>query len=287
MSRIALSLAAWVLLGGRGSIRAGRRRSHTTSARLSAGSANASASSPASSRSRSGATAQGDEGAPHVALRVRRRSDHARRVELVTGTMCWRRTFARGPTEGPRALTPDELRGHVLGLFLATNGETTGAALVGSRARRARSGRKVEQAARRSGPLHRRVPRRVAAPENPAVWGIPRTPSKPGVTVTSAGITSRVRRGQVATVYLRGMNRDADTWSDPLRFDPSRHETQSKELQRSLLPFRVGAAAAASANTAMAELAAVLRARATRQRHRRRPDRRRRQVRAPHPRRPA
>lgn len=155
-----------------------------------------------------------------------------------------------------RALTPDELRGHVLGLFLAGN-ETTGAALSWALVQGARAPDEWSKL--------RDEPDRCTAPYldeslrlSPAVWGIPRTPNKPGVTISAAGITTRVRRGQLATVYLRGMNRDAGTWTDPMRFDPSRHCTDSKELQRSLLPFGLGPRGCIGQHLALAEMSAVL-----------------------------
>lgn len=62
---------------------------------------------------------------------------------------------------------------------------------------------------------------------NPAVWGIPRTPNRSGVTVASAGITTRVRRGQLATVSRRNGRRELECHGgsgmevlDQLRGDP-------------------------------------------------------------------
>jgi cytochrome P450 len=93
---------------------------------------------------------------------------------------------------------------------------------------------------------------------NPAVWGIPRTPNKAGVTVTAAGVRTRVRRGQIATVYLRGINRDANIWHDPLCFDPARHDTDAKEQHRALLPFGLGPRGCIGQHLAMAEMSAVV-----------------------------
>jgi cytochrome P450 len=154
-----------------------------------------------------------------------------------------------------RALTPDELRGHVLGLFLAGN-ETTGSALAWA----------VVQGARAPGEwLKLRTDPGYAAPFvdeslrlSPAVWGIPRTPNKPGVTVTADGITTRVRRGQVTTIYLRGMFRDARAWADPLRFDPSRHTRDAHEPHGSLIPFGLGPRGCIGQHLALAEMRAVL-----------------------------
>ncbi len=135
-----------------------------------------------------------------------------------------------------KALKPVELRNHVLGLFLAGN-ETTAAALSWALVHGARS--PEEWAKLRDDPdRHTTAFLTESLRLTPAVWGIPRTPNKAGVTLTAGQVTTRVRRGQIGTVYLRGINRDPNTWNDPLRFDPSRHETGAKEQHRALLPFR-------------------------------------------------
>jgi cytochrome P450 len=92
----------------------------------------------------------------------------------------------------------------------------------------------------------------------PAVWGIPRTPNRAGVTVAAGGGSTRVRRGQLATIYLRAINRDPDTWTDPLRFDPGRHSTADTDQQRSLIPFGLGPRGCIGQHLAMAELNAVI-----------------------------
>ncbi len=153
------------------------------------------------------------------------------------------------------ALTPDELRGHVLGLFLAGN-ETTAAALSWALVHGARAPDewgKVRDGSRRAVPFLTETLRL-----SPAVWGIPRTPTRAGIKLSAGDVTTRVRRGQLATVYLRGINRDPNTWGDPLRFDPSRHDTGAKELHRALLPFGLGPRGCIGQHVAMAEMSAVL-----------------------------
>ncbi|MCU1426220.1 MAG: cytochrome [Actinomycetia bacterium] len=155
-----------------------------------------------------------------------------------------------------KALTPTRLRSHVLGLFLAGN-ETTAAALSWALVHGSLS---PEQWT-----LVRDDPDRYTLPFltetlrcTPAVWGVPRTPTKGGVTLTSRGHVARIRRGQVATVYLRGLNRDPNTWDDPLRFRPSRHDASAKQDQRALLPFGLGPRGCIGQHLAMGELTAVL-----------------------------
>jgi cytochrome P450 len=152
-------------------------------------------------------------------------------------------------------LTPDELRGHVLGLFLAGN-ETTAAALSWALVHAARAPEEWERL--RDEPS-RTVPFLTETLRvSPAVWGIPRTPTKAGIHLTAAHVTIRVRRGQLATVYLRGINRDSNVWNDPLQFEPSRHESSAKESHRALLPFGLGPPGCIGQHLAIAEMSAAL-----------------------------
>jgi cytochrome P450 len=154
------------------------------------------------------------------------------------------------------ALTADQLRTHVLGLFLAGN-ETTAAALSWALVHGARN--PAEWSNVRDDPDRHTVPFLTESLRlSPAVWGIPRTPTKAGVSLTSADLTVRVRRGQLATVYLRAINRDPNIWDEPLRFDSSRHETGTKEQQRALLPFGLGPRGCIGQHLAMAEMSAVV-----------------------------
>jgi cytochrome P450 len=154
------------------------------------------------------------------------------------------------------ALAPERLRGHVLGLFLAGN-ETTGAALSWALVHAARTPAAWDKV--RDEPGRHTMPFLTESLRlTPAVWGIPRTPSRAGVMLTADGVTTRVRRGEVATVYLRGINRDPNIWPDPSRFDPSRHETATTEQQRALIPFGLGPRGCIGQHLAMAEMSAVL-----------------------------
>ncbi len=97
----------------------------------------------------------------------------------------------------------------------------------------------------------------------PAVWGIPRVPTRAGVTLSAGGAVSKARRGQVATIYLRGMNRDPNRWPDPLRFDPARHDAarpgaDAERPLRALLPFGLGPRGCIGQYLALAEMEAVL-----------------------------
>jgi cytochrome P450 len=155
-----------------------------------------------------------------------------------------------------KPLTPNQLRGHVLGLFLAGN-ETTAAALSWALAHGAMHPDEWEKI--RDDPGRHTEPFLIESLRlTPAVWGIPRTPTKAGMTLTAGVVTTRVRRGQLATVYVRGINRDPSIWEDPLRFDPSRHLTDSKEQHRTLIPFGLGPRGCIGQHLAMAELRAIV-----------------------------
>jgi enediyne biosynthesis protein E7 len=162
---------------------------------------------------------------------------------------------------GGRPLRPDELRSHVLGLLLAGN-ETTAAALSWALVHGARNPEAWRQV--RMDPA-RHVPPYVTETLRltPAVWGIPRVPTRAGVTLSAGGAVSKARRGQVATIYLRGMNRDPSRWPDPLRFDPGRHDAARPDADaarplRALLPFGLGPRGCIGQYLALAEMEAVL-----------------------------
>jgi cytochrome P450 len=157
---------------------------------------------------------------------------------------------------GGKPLSHDALRGHVLGLFLAGN-ETTAAALTWAVAHGAAN--PVEWARVRAEPethVHAFLDESLRL--KPAVWGIPRTPRRPGTMLSAPGASTRVRRGQVTTVYLRGINRDPRLWPDPLRFDPSRHDSNDRDARRALIPFGLGPRGCIGQHLAMAEMRAVL-----------------------------
>jgi cytochrome P450 len=157
---------------------------------------------------------------------------------------------------GGKALTPTQLRGHVLGLFLAGN-ETTAAALSWALVHGARNPTAWSRV--RQGRGHR-TPSFVSESLRltPAVWGIPRTATRAGVTLSADGNTARARRGQVVTIYLRGMNRDAKAWPDPLHFDATRHDTATAEQHRALIPFGLGPRGCIGQHLALAEMHAVV-----------------------------
>jgi Cytochrome P450 len=155
-----------------------------------------------------------------------------------------------------KPLTDAQLRGHVLGLFLAGN-ETTAAALSwllvhASQNPGAWSQLRDDPERGTSGFLTESM--RVT----PAVWGIPRTPIRPGVALRAGATTTRVRRGQLATIYLRGINRGSERWIDPMRFDPSRHDVSDVDAKRSLIPFGLGPRGCIGQHLALAELHAVV-----------------------------
>ena len=100
---------------------------------------------------------------------------------------CSARRYALDRRAAP--LTPDELRGHVLGLFFAGN-ETTGAALrVGARSRR-RTRRRWSTVRREPDADTLPVPRPSRCGSSPPSGGSRERPTGPASRVTSAGVTT-------------------------------------------------------------------------------------------------
>jgi cytochrome P450 len=93
---------------------------------------------------------------------------------------------------------------------------------------------------------------------HPPAWGIPRSPTRAGCTLPADGVQVRIRRGQVATIYLRGIHQHPRIWADPTRFDPARHTTQRGQNQRWLLPFGLGPRGCIGQHLALAELDVAL-----------------------------
>jgi cytochrome P450 len=252
MGRISLSLAAWILLGER--IDAERAEAVVTSQREVVG----------------WVGGQLGRVSGFIPVAFGARAKEMRRSQAVLNAYA-DEVIARARSRPPdtdvlgvllnarpsgKALRPQQLRGHVLGLLLAGN-ETTTAALLWMLvhgARQPAAWAKVAQDPDQYGSAFVTESLRLT----PAVWGIPRTPVKTGVTLASGAASTRVRRGQLATVYLRAINRDPERWPEPLRFDPRRHLTETKEQRRALIPFGLGPRGCIGQHLALAEMNAVL-----------------------------
>ncbi|MGZ4795406.1 MAG: cytochrome P450 [Acidimicrobiia bacterium] len=176
------------------------------------------------------------------------------------------RTADRAPSDGSllaallggrvsgRALTPTQVRSHVLGLLLAGN-ETMASALSWILVHGAEHPVAWSELRREPSRADAFVAETLRL--RPPAWGLTRTPTRGGVALDVDGRAVRVRRPAVVTVYLRGIHRDAAVWADPERFDPGRHGDPSREQIRGLLPFALGPRGCIGQLLALAELRAV------------------------------
>jgi cytochrome P450 len=151
---------------------------------------------------------------------------------------------------GGSPLSATALREHVLGLLLAGN-ETTAAALAWACVNAAENPSEWEKL--RADPTRSRAYVDETLRLTPAVWAIPRRPARRGVRIGDQPI----RRSELVTIYLRGINRDARIWKDPLVFRPERHLVRS-EADASLIPFGLGSRGCIGQHLAMAEMIATL-----------------------------
>lgn len=156
---------------------------------------------------------------------------------------------------GGRPLSPKHLRSHVLGLFMAGN-ETTGAALSWILVHAARHREHWHDLRQHPDGTANFVTESLRV--TPAVWGFAVTPTRKGVTIRSGDSTVSVGRAEAATAYIRGMNLDPGRWSDPERFDPRRHEDASVEQRRGLLNFGLGPRGCIGQHMALYELEAIV-----------------------------
>ena len=152
-------------------------------------------------------------------------------------------------------LDPQALRGHVLGLLFAGN-ETTAAALAWALVNGARN--PTSWSALRTDP--RQAPAFAAETLRltPAVWSFARSAKPRRAVLATGAVTASVKRNEVVTIYLRGINLNPSVWADPTAFRPERHDQPSVDQQRSLLPFGLGPRSCIGQHLALAELHAAL-----------------------------
>jgi cytochrome P450 len=251
MGRIALILAAWVLLGDHlDRERAAEIADHQRHVvawvgnRLGRLSAAVPFAPGASARAMRAHRRVIDAYADDVIRRARSRDNTGDVLDAL---------LAARPRGAP--IRAGSLRGHVLGLFLAGN-ETTAAALGWALVHASRN--PAEWARLRDEPGRARVFVDETLRLTPAVWGFTRTPTRGGVQLRAGVRTVSVRRPEVVTVYVRAANRDPAVWPEPDHFDPDRHLAANREQERSLIPFGLGPRGCIGQHLAMAEMVAVL-----------------------------
>lgn len=152
-------------------------------------------------------------------------------------------------------LDQQALRGHVLGLLFAGN-ETTAVALAWALVNGARN--PITWSALRTDPNQAPAFAAETLPLTPAVWSLARSATRRRTVLESGDVTTSVKRNEVVTVYLRGMNLNPTLWNDPTAFRPERHHEPSIDQQRSVLPFGLGTRSCIGQHLALAELHAAL-----------------------------
>jgi cytochrome P450 len=161
--------------------------------------------------------------------------------------------LAARPAGSP--LSPQALRSHVLGLLFAGN-ETTAAALAWALVNGARN--PAAWSALRADPLQATAFTAETLRLTPAVWSFARSSKARHATLATNEMTASVKRNEVVTIYLRGMNRNPSLWPEPASFRPDRHHEPTSDQQRSLLPFGLGPRSCIGQHLALAELHAAL-----------------------------
>jgi pentalenene oxygenase len=151
-------------------------------------------------------------------------------------------------------LTDSELCGHVAG-FIGAGNEVTAATLgwalvYGSR-------RPDAFAALGSSPETVRTYALETIRLSSCAWSVTRRP-RHGVELTAGEVRAKVGRRSAVLVYLRGMNRNPESWDHPEIFDPDRQTTVSKSQQRSFIPFGLGQRGCVGQHLAMIELITAL-----------------------------
>ena len=257
MGRIALVLAAWVLLGERlDSVRAEELALHQREVVTWVG--------HRMSRLR---------GLVPFAPRSREMKAHANELKAYAADVLKRRA-ALGATAGGndavehdvldalmhakpggRALDADTLNGHLLGLLLAGN-ETTAAALSWALVQGSRTPELWDD-------LTNNIREHTNAfidetmRLSPAVWGFARTPKK-RAAISVGDVSVQLRWGEIATIYLRGINHDPTVWPEPLVFRPARQLQRTKEQERASIGFGLGHRGCIGQHMAIAEMQLVL-----------------------------
>ncbi len=150
-----------------------------------------------------------------------------------------------------KPLGEKELIGHILGMLLAGN-ETTALALAWAVVHGAEN--PSEWAKLRTNATYAEPFITESMRLNPTVWAFARR-ARRGSTIDGHKTTPL---SDMAVVYLRGMNRRADLWENPLAFLPSRHIGSDSAQKRSIQTFALGPRMCIGMHLAMAEMCAVL-----------------------------
>lgn len=155
-----------------------------------------------------------------------------------------------------RAMSPDELSAHVVGLFGAGN-ETTAAALCWAVVHGAAHPSEWSQLREDATTVPNFAAETLRL--SPPAWGIPRSPAGArSVELLAGPFRVRVNPFQMVAVNVFGMNHDESIWPSASTFDPGRHRQLSRRQERALLPFGLGHRGCIGQYMALSELEAAL-----------------------------
>ncbi len=144
-----------------------------------------------------------------------------------------------------------ERREQLLGLLFAGN-ETTAAALSWMLVHAAAHPGEWQRLCTESGRARYFVAETLRL--SPPAWGVVRTPTRRSVPLRAGNASARVRPPAVVMLYLRGIQRSATYWHDPLRFDPDRHTDQRSDTTHGFIPFALGPRGCVGQQLALEEL---------------------------------
>lgn len=153
-----------------------------------------------------------------------------------------------------RRLSDKELCGHVAG-FIGAGNEVTAATLAWGLVFGAQNPQAFASLPDSAQNVHNYVLETIRL--SSCAWSVTRRSNR-ATRLAAGGVSVRMPHGSAVMVYLRGMNRSSNLWSDPETFEPARHFDATRSQQRSFIPFGLGLRGCIAQQLALAELTEIL-----------------------------